>query len=397
MLSLAEARAAIAQTVQPLDTVRSTLAQARGRVLREEVAAREDLPAFDRSAMDGYALGLDDRSERFRVVIEIQPGTPATVGLRPGECARIFTGAAIPAGASQVLMQEDARRDGDFMIPVRRTSTTHIRRRGEDARAGQALLHAGTRLGPADLALLAQLGATEPRVSPAVRALHLTTGDELVDPASEPAAGQIRDSNSTLIAALLAERGAALIGQARCGDSLEALIGAVAAAGTDTWDLLLLSGGASVGDFDFGARVLERLGFQIVFRKLNLRPGKPLIFATRQRQAAFVIPGNPVSHFVTFHVAIARALECFEGAPAAWPLVTMPVARAFSEPADPRETWWPARVSLIAGRLVAEALVWQSSGDLCGLRGVNALLKIPAGAGNFPAGAECECLLLDIP
>ncbi len=280
------------------------------------------------------------------------------------------------------------------MMPVRRTTATHIRRRGEDARAGAVLLRAGTRLGPAELSLLAQLGATEPRVSPAVRVLHFTTGNELVDPATQPAAGQIRDSNSTLIAALIAQCGAQLVQQSRCGDSLDALAGAVEAAHAATWDVLLISGGASVGDFDFGARALERLGFEIHFRHINLRPGKPLIFATRGRQAAFVIPGNPVSHFVTFHTAIARALEALECAPAAWPLATVKLSHALHEPPSPRETWWPARVSLAAGRLSAEALVRQSSGDLCGMSAVNALLRIASGAGEFATGAEIECLLL---
>ena len=381
MISLDEARLAIAQTIQPLDPVRAALAQARGRVLREDVAAREDLPAFDRSAMDGYTVALDDRAERFRVVAEIQPGATPAVTLRAGECARIYTGAAIPEGASQVIMQEDAKRDGDCMIPTRRTAATHIRRRGEDAQAGAVLLRAGTRLGAAELALLAQLGAMAPLVSPTVRALHFTTGNELVDPATEPAAGQIRDSNATLVA------------QSRCGDSLEALAGAIESVGAETWDVLLISGGASVGDYDFGARALERLGFGIHFRQINLRPGKPLIFATRGRQAAFVIPGNPVSHFVTFHTAIARALETLEAAPASWPLATACLGDAIDDPPNPRETWWPARVSLAAGRLHAAPLVWQSSGDLCGMSGVNALVRIAPGAGSSAAGTAVECLL----
>jgi molybdopterin molybdotransferase len=394
MLSLDEARAAIAQTLTPLAAVRAPLAEARGRVLREDVAAGEDMPAFDRAAMDGYAIVRGDAAERFRVVAVIQPGATSSVTLRPGECARIFTGAAIPAGASQVLMQEDTRSEGEFMVPMRRPAAAHIRVRGEDARAGTVLLRSGVRLGPAELALLAQLGATEPLVSAAMRVLHCTTGNELVDPALTPAAGQLRDSNSTLVAALLAERGARLIAQRRCGDSLEALVGAIKAAGQGTWDVALISGGASVGDYDFGARALERLGFQMHFRQINLRPGKPLIFATRERQAAFVVPGNPVSHFVTFHVAIARAFEALEGGPPAWTLAAATLAAPIDEPPNPRETWWPARVSFAGGRLCAQPLAWQSSGDLCGLAGVNALLRLPPGAGTAPAGGAIETLRL---
>lgn len=395
MISLDEARALIAQQVHPLAPASMPLDQARGRVLRGDVSAPEDVPGFDRSAMDGYAVGIDDRSERFRVVAEIQPGAGALVKIRPGECARIFTGAAIPEGASQVIMQEDTERDGEWMKPLRRTTATHLRQRGEDARQGSVLLKAGTRLAPVELSLLAQVGVMEPLVSPAVRTIHFTTGNELVDPMNQPAPGQIRDTNSTLIAGLLAERGARLMQQSRCGDSLDALAGAIDGAGADRWDLLLISGGASVGDYDFGARALERLGFEMHFRQLNLRPGKPLIFATRGRQAAFVVPGNPVSHFVTFHTAIARAIEALEGAEISWPIASVPLAGAIAEPPNPRETWWPARVALKSGGIAAAPLAWQSSGDLCGIASANGLIRIPPRSPPFPMGANVDCLLLD--
>jgi molybdopterin molybdotransferase len=388
MISLDEARAVIAQNVQPLDAVRVPLAEARGRVLREDIVAPEDIPDFDRSAMDGYAVALDDRSVRFRIVAEIQPGAIGDVRIGAGECARIFTGAAIPAGASQVIMQEDTQRDGDTMIPTRRTLQAHIRMRGEDAKRGARLLPAGVRFGPAEVALLAQIGSTQPLVSPPVCVLHIATGNELVDPESSPAPGKIRDSNSALIAALLAERGAIVARQTRSGDSLEALAGAIESMDADAWDLLLISGGASVGDFDFGTRALGRLGFEMRFDKINLRPGKPLVFATRGRQVAFVIPGNPVSQLVTFHLAIARALECFEGFVGDWPLVT---AELGSEvPEDRRETWWPARLTPDS----AEPLAWQSSGDLVGIAGVNALIRIASGTGSLATGTKVACLRL---
>ena len=393
MISLAEARARIAEAVRALDPEIAPLAAAQGRVLRAEVAAQEDMPAFDRSAMDGYAVGAEDRSERFRVVGEIQPGTAPRVEIRAGECARIFTGAQIPAGASQVIMQEDVERADEWITPLRREVTAWIRHRGEDARRGDVLLRAGVRLGAGELALLAQLGVVQPRVSPAPRVIHFATGNELTDPAGTPAAGQIRDSNSTLIAALLADCGARLAHQRCCGDALDTLTAGIAAAG-DAWDLLLISGGASVGDYDFGARALEALGFTIHFRRINLRPGKPLVFATRGRQSAFVIPGNPVSHFVTFHTAIRLALECLESAPPSWPLVRMALAADLPAKPDARETFWPAHVALTDGVLRAHPLAWQSSGDLRGLVGANALLPVAPGTGPMRAGELAECLLL---
>jgi molybdopterin molybdotransferase len=282
------------------------------------------------------------------------------------------------------------------MTPRQRDAKTWIRRRGEDARRGDLLLGAGIRLHAGEVSLLAQLGVTAPRISPAPRVLHFTTGNELVDPATQPGAGQIRDSNSTLVAALLAETGARLAAQGRSGDSLDGLAGAITAHPAEDWDVLLISGGASVGDYDFGVRALERLGFAVHFRQINLRPGKPLVFATRGRQLAFVIPGNPVSHFVTFHVAIRLALECLESGPRSWPLVQVGLAEDLSAKPDARETWWPARVVIGDGVLQAYPLAWQSSGDLRGLVAANGLLPIAPGDGLLKKGATTGCLLLGI-
>ena len=158
--------------------------------------------------------------------------------------------------------------------------------------------------------------------------------------------------------------------------------------------MLLISGGASVGDYDFGARALEALGFTMHFRQINLRPGKPLIFATRARQCAFVIPGNPVSQFVTFHTAIRRALECLESAPPSWPLAQVVLMEELAAKPDARETFWPTHIALRDGALRAHPLAWQSSGDLRGLVGANALLPIAPGTGPGKAGASVDALLL---
>ena len=159
--------------------------------------------------------------------------------------------------------------------------------------------------------------------------------------------------------------------------------------------MLLVSGGASVGDYDFGTRALEELGFAIHFRQINLRPGKPLVFATRGRQVAFVIPGNPVSHFVTFHAAIRLALECLEGGPQSWPLAPVELGGDLPMKPDTREMWWPAHVTAVEGVLRAHPLSWQSSGDLRGLVSANALLPIAPGTGALARGSSFRALLLN--
>lgn len=394
MLSLAEARSIIEQHVQPFAPVAVPLATARGRVLREEALAPDDLPAFDRSAMDGYAIDGKDTSQKFRVVMEVQAGQVPAGRIQSGECARIFTGAQIPEGASQVIMQEDVERDGEWATVRERDTRMWIRYRGEDARKGELLLAAGARLYAGELSLLAQLGMVQPQVGRAPRVLHFATGNEIVDPSLTPAQGQIRDSNSTLIAALLADAGAQLVAQSRCGDALDALVSAIQRHAVESWDCLLISGGASVGDYDFGARALRELGFTIHFPQMNIRPGKPLVFATRERQIAFVIPGNPVSHFVTFQSAIRLALERIEGAPSSWKTAKIELAADLLAKPNERATLWPAHVGVQHGALRATPLAWQSSGDLRGLLGANALVPIAPGAGGAKKGEFVECVLL---
>lgn len=395
MISLREARAIIAQNVPVLPPERQILANAFERVLRQPVLAREDIPAFDRSAMDGYALLEGDDSERLKVIGEVAPGSISSLTLYQGECVRILTGAAIPTNAGRVYPQEWVEREGDIITVKKRDGQNFIRQRGEEAKEGDVLLGEGLRLRAGELSLLAQVGEVAPIVSPRPRVAHIATGDELVPPDQVPGPGQIRDSNSTLIRALLLESGAELVTQERCGDDQETLRSLLEAVLSRGCDLLLISGGASVGDYDFGPRVLEQLGFKILFRQLDLRPGKPLVFAVRGEQVAFVIPGNPVSHFVTFQVAIRAALDRLEGRNSEWPLAAVKLLSPIPVQRDSREAYWPARLSYVDGRLCAEPLKWQSSGDLRGLVQAGGLLQILPGMTPLERGQEVPCLFLN--
>jgi molybdopterin molybdotransferase len=364
---------------------------ASGRVLAADIRADATYPPVDRSMMDGYAFAEGDESARYWVIDEVQAGSVPAKAVAPGECVRIFTGAELPPGAGRVIPQEYVERDGEWMIPKERATQKFVRRRGTEAKEGDVVLRGGMKLGAADLAILAQVGVVEVPIHPAAWVDHMATGNELAAPDAPVAPGEIRDTNSTLIAALVSELGARLTSQERCGDNPVRLQQwATAAKG----DLLLISGGASVGEYDFGARALRAAGFTIHFDKVNLRPGKPLTFATRGPQAAFVIPGNPVSHFVCFNVAIRLAIECLQGDAPLWESVR--VRLGGSEPllADRRLTYWPARVSIDEGRLVAEPRRWSSSGDTFSLAGTNALLRV---AGEVAVGAEVPALLLQAP
>ena len=394
MLSISEARALIAQTVHVLPPLRVPLAQAHGRTLRESLTADEDIPAFDRSAMDGYAIRADDPATEFRVVCEIPAGTVPTRAIGLGECARIFTGSPIPEGGTQVIVQEVAQRSGDAVTFSQRGKGINIRSRGEDAREGSVLIERGTQLGAVELSLCAQLGKCAPLIAPRPRILHIATGSELVAPDEIPEAGKIRDSNSTLIAALAAEAGAEIAHQFRVGDDPAQLVGAISGTDIGSWDMLLLSGGASVGDHDFGARTLRELGFSLHFTQLNLRPGKPLIFATRGRHLAFVIPGNPLSHLVCWHLVIRAALDMLAIGAIEFALVEAPLGGDVALKGNPRETWWPARIAWENGGAKFLPLKWQSSGDLTGIIGLDVLIRVPAGITAVQPGETISARLV---
>jgi molybdopterin molybdotransferase len=394
MLSLSEARSLITQSVHVLAPERVSLSDARGRFLREALIATEDMPAFDRSAMDGYAVNRDDPSGEFRIVAEVAAGALSERPIGAGECARVFTGSSIPPGANQVVMQEFAQRQGDTVSFSPHGAGGNIRLRGEDAREGSVLIERGMRLGPIELALCAHIGVVSPLVSPRPRVFHVVTGSELVSPEIAPAPGQIRDSNSILTGALVAESGAALIAQHRTGDDLDLLLPILHGVPATAWDVLLLSGGAGPGDHDLGLRALRDLGFSVQFQQLNLRPGKPLIFATRERQIAFVIPGNPLAHFVCWHVGIDSALQMLTRGSTEFALVNATLGGDKPLPGNARETWWPALFSWENDTPVMLPLKWQSSGDLTGLAGVDALIRVPS---KSPPIAPGENVLARLP
>ena len=265
-----------------LEAVRLPLINALGRTLRHAAVADADSPPFDASAMDGYAASRADLGQPLRLIGETPAGGSFSATISPGECVRIFTGAPVPAGADCVIKQEDTVREADRVRVLRTDSALFIRRRGENRRAGDTVVPAGTRLGPPELAALANAGIAQPEVTRAPRCMHLVTGNELVAADQAPSGAQIRDSNSPLVASLLAQHGARLAGQARVGDNLgaaEALVEKF-----PPHDVLLISGGASVGDHAFARPLLKALGYALHFEQVNLRPGRPLVFASRGQQ-----------------------------------------------------------------------------------------------------------------
>jgi molybdopterin molybdotransferase len=390
MTSVDQAWQAILSSARPVATVRLPLDRALGRILRTAARADLDSPPFDASAMDGYALRHADLAAPLRMIGTSQVGEAFAGTVGPGECVRILTGAPVPAGADCVVKQEDTARDADNVrITNIRPAGSFIRRRGENRRAGELVVAAGTRLGPPELAALASAGIAQPEVAAAPRFAHLVTGNELVPPDRTPNGAQIRDSNSTLIGALLAAHGAEPAGCAHAGDDLPAATAAVAA--FPAHDVLLISGGAGAGDLDLARPLLQALGYTVHVEAVNLRPGKPLVFASRGEKLAFVLPGNPVSHWVVFQLFLTRLITFLQtGVPAELPRLSGRFAGGKLPAPDARPTFWPAHATLVRGTYEIAPLPVVSSGDSSGLVGANALLPLPPPPGSLLAGQTVD-------
>ena len=424
VMPLDEARAEIRSRSRPLPAVRTPLAEALGRVLRETICAPEDLPPVDRSTRDGYAIRADDASKTFSVVDTIHAADWKPRQLKTGEAVRVATGAALPCGGLRVVMQEHVERGGDKLHVVRRENSTNVRLRGEEVRQGQPLLSAGIKLNAGALAILATVGNVNPLVSPRLRILHFTTGDEIVTPDQTPKPGQIRDSNSILIRGLL-QNFPCDVEQGHLPENFEAAMLEIFARkpGIENADVLLVSGGASVGEKDFTRALLERLGFEIVFSQINLRPGRPLIFGVNGSRVAFGLPGNPLSHFVCFHFAVATALAGLTGGELP-EFLRGQLADKLDDKPCPRETLWPARWEWRVGQTFLSAssgdfpvacadnantgqecpanqqtgmsalhpLKWASSGDITCLAAANALVRVPANCASLDDGTTVDFL-----
>jgi molybdopterin molybdotransferase len=307
-------------TAGPGEAEDCVLAEAAGRVLASDVEADRDLPPFEKSAMDGYAVqradfsGASASEVALRLVGESSAGSPHEGALKAGECIAIYTGAVVPDDCDAVVMVERTRREGDtvWMTDDPRPRQ-HICARGEDVRRGQRVLAGGRRLGPADLSVLASVGCEPVPVFPRPRVSILTTGDELVSPAEVPGPGQIREGNTLHLAALARAAGAVVLRAEVLRDDPEHLARSFELALADS-DFLISTGGVSMGRYDLVGDALRACGVERVFHKVAIKPGKPVWFGVREEVAVFGLPGNPVSCLVGHEVFVRPALAKRAGA-----------------------------------------------------------------------------------
>lgn len=311
----ATVRFAQAYTPRPRGTERVSLRQAYRRVLAADVVAPEDLPEFDKSTVDGYAVRSADHPALLEVIGEVEMGRPPEFAIRPGEAARIPTGGMLPEGADAVIMLEDTRlRDGRTVEATRGTTRgENVIRRAEDVSRGDLVLHQGTRLRPQDVGLLAGIGVTEIEVFLQPRVAVLATGDEIIPPDRRPAIGQVRDINTYTISALVQQEGGVPHIYEIIPDDRERLLGTLEAARA-TSDLVLVSGGSSVGEKDAVAWAINAMGKPgIIVHGVNIKPGKPTILGVVDGTPVIGLPGHPVSGMVIFDVFVRNVLRAQAG------------------------------------------------------------------------------------
>ena len=401
MISVEDAQFRILRGKDTLAEEVVDLHHAVGRVLRHGLVAQIDLPPFDNSSMDGYAVraaDTDDAKPTRSVTLEVDgtvaAGHPNPVPLRPGHARKIMTGAPIPPGADAVIPVEDVEVDGSrIRIAQRIAPGRYVRFTGQDTRSGQRLLDAGQTLTPGLIGILASQGMVRVPVSRKPRVAIIATGDELVEPGTPLSPGQIPNSNTYALRAAVLESGAVPITYPAVPDRRDAVEAALFRAGAEA-DVILSSGGVSVGDYDLVKSVLEREG-RLDFWRVDMKPGKPVAFGTLNHTPFLGLPGNPVSSLVTFEL-FARPLIRILLGDRAWPRLTvlLPLATAFSEVSDRRHY---VRVALrpdADGKLAAWPTGRQDSHLQTSWTDARGLMVIPANEGPLNPGSVWPVMLL---
>lgn len=313
MVTVTEALQRIESTVKPLGIERIALTQAYNRILAETVLSPIDMPPFRQSAMDGYALRYDASTSSYRLVGEVAAGSAETYLLKPGEAVRIFTGAGVPDSADTVVQQEHVIRQNDLItFNSDQKYGQHIRAQGEQIKKGTVALAAGSTLNPAAIGFLATLGISEIAVFQTPNIAILTTGDELVEPGNPIKPGQVYESNSIMLSAALQTYAFNRPDLVKVPDTLEATRNALEKL-LHQADVILISGGISVGDYDFVKPALEQLGVTEHFHKIRQKPGKPIYYGSLRNKVFFGLPGNPASALTCFYMYVLPALNKLRG------------------------------------------------------------------------------------
>jgi molybdopterin molybdotransferase len=397
MITVDQALSIVLDHVEPLGVETVALEEAYRRILAEAVHADMDLPPFDRARMDGYALRAADViavPARLQVIGEIAAGAKFDKELKAGEAVKIFTGAPVPDGADAVQKVEVTRAHGNTVEILESVTTGQfITPHASEIAAGETVAEAGREIGAGEMAALASFGYASVRVARRPRVAVLSTGSELVDVSTKPSAAQIRNSNTYTLAAYAERAGAVVDMLPTVEDTPEATRDALIRA-ADNRNIVITSGGVSMGDYDLVKAALKEIGAEIYFDKVIIRPGKPIVFARRGETFFFGLPGNPVSTSVTFNVFARPAIRKMQGETSPLlPTVSAQLSRALKDSSS-RRSYLPGRLLVEDGRAMVEPLKWGGSSDLIAFMRANALIIVREDVHEIAEGELVNVMLL---
>ncbi len=397
MIPVSKAILAIDRNVVKLGSERVALEDSVGRVLAEDIVADTDLPPFDRSQMDGYAIRSRDTRKvpvDLIVVGESAAGSGWHNVLKRGEAVRIMTGAPVPEGADSVQKLELARElNGIVSLIDSVTKQQNVVLRGSEIRKGEVVLRAGLVITPEMVATPAAFGCAKVKVAKCPRVAIIPTGSEIVPVARKPKRDQIRESNSVMLKAFCDRAGTVTTVFQNVGDELETLTKTIRAALQDN-DIVVTTGGVSVGKYDLTKPAFAGVGAKILFEKVALKPGKPAVFAIRNKKLLFGLPGNPVSAAVTFHLFVRRAIMLMQSAAQVSAERGFAVLNSAVKGNRSRDSYIAARLATAAdGKLIAVPLPSVGSSDLVAFARAEALVVVPKGT-TFNAGEVIDVLFL---
>jgi len=368
------------------------------RILRDDVLSDADSPPFDKAIRDGFAVRVEDLDPIpvvLSVVGESRAGLAADVTVEGGQCCEIMTGAPLPAGSNAVVMVENTERVSPNSVRILRgvRENEGLLRRGAEARQGELILRSGRRIGLADLGLLAGNGKSTVLVSAKPSVAVIATGDELVEVEETPKPDQIRNSNSYTICAQVEEAGARPTALGIARDDLDDLRRKICQGLEE--DILIVSGGVSVGKYDLVEKVFAEFGVEVLFDKIAMKPGKPTVFGHRGQTYVFGLPGNPISTMVAFHMFVRPLILFLLKAENTAPKVLEAKLEAPAKCDPERAALVPALVRFDGGQYWIRPAPWKGSSDLVGLSRANALIMIPRRSGTLESGQNAQFLLME--
>ena len=391
MLPFDEALKIVLDSANKLGSERVDISQATNRILAEDVESDMDMPPRDRSVFDGYTCCRQDLANELKIIETIRTGMPPKKTIGPNQCAKIMTGATVPRGADCVFMVEFTENPtADTVRFTGETTDDNIRPQGRDIKTGQVVLGNGARIKPQHVAVLATVGHAEVLVSSKPMVGIIATGDELVEPHSKPSPWRHRNSNSPQLAAQLESLGTIVTDYGIAKDTSDEIDLIFKKAAVEN-DVVLLSGGVSMGDFDFVPGILKKNNIELLFEKISLKPGKPTVFGISENLYCFGLPGNPVSTFVVFELIVKPFLYKLMGHDYTPPNIQMPLSETISRKDTERRSWTPIAIT-DTGTL--RKVEYHDSGHINALSGADGLVCMDIGVAEIPKGTFVQIRLI---